>query len=383
MVNSLERHKFRRLAMLRDYNNSDIEYVAEHIGLSVDVVRAWEDGTAEPDIIALRDLAIYVYHTSVDDLLGVNPFTPAVVSTGFLYSGGEEESLVSGFWGHVGILAPGLEKTRWYPIDADEYRYGYRDVQVKGPQQWACIRTLANRVLAINPLAMRRIWFLDEACDGPNEDWEDIIMHNPLEWYRVLDLYLPDHREGSQYDKQTSLKLKKSVSEYIRKRELKTVEGNDYEAALRHWLHDTVIHFTDGTTVSYEISHRDLAVLYSAIDTSHEMNEDDGWGVPKMLHLDHAYMEYQSWFPRDRIAMIDMPMIDLWDAIKREEEENDMVPDWAEWEEKHLVSGRRSTRRPSAPAVGVKLDGPSSKQRGGPRGPRKRVLTPRKPTTTQ
>ena len=101
-------NKFKEFRQARGYTQ---EKVAEMLRTTQQTVARWESGRAEPSLAALRDLAV-IFSTSVDDLLGRNPFSDAAVTNSyFSLDDGDEH-----FWGHFGVLLAGEKYTRWYPI---------------------------------------------------------------------------------------------------------------------------------------------------------------------------------------------------------------------------------------------------------------------------
>src|ERR1700761_1092343 len=145
----------------------------------------WEGGKIDPPTAALRDLSL-MFETSVDYILGRDESRPATSRYYILANDAD------GFWGHLGLHLPGNEKTSWFPITygvANRLR-GHLKIGAGAPD-WLIAQTLDNHVLVFQPAKMERIWLLDDACDGPQDDWEWNAPLTgetglPLEIYRAM-----------------------------------------------------------------------------------------------------------------------------------------------------------------------------------------------------
>ncbi|SPF33069.1 putative Cro regulatory protein [Syntrophobacter sp. SbD1] len=288
--------RLKELRLARNYSQAQL---AEMLKTTQQTIARWETGKSEPNIAALRDLA-FIFGTSVDDLLGKNPLSDKVTTADYFLlfkdKGGQD-----GYWGNLGALLPGQDKTRWYPItlgSANAISHSLANLEVT---QWLCVKTLNNRMLALNPTKLRRIWFLDEACDPPDDDWEvdwDSIEGNPLELYRALYDYFndPDFKANS------SDAFVATVEDVIKEHDL------DEEKVFKLTKH-TFVYMADGKVASYWAEGNHLWDFIVSIE-----NED----VPLMISLADAAGDFESYYPNNGIAMIDMALMEVMEAAKED-----------------------------------------------------------------
>jgi transcriptional regulator with XRE-family HTH domain len=289
----------KMLKTLRESHHYTQKQLAELLKTTQQTIARWESGKAEPSLSALRELAM-IFGTSVDDLLGKNPFSEKVTSTSMHVLG--REAVEDGFWGHVGLLLHGQQRTKWFPItlgtvDGISEKLG----SLKRDNEWLCVPTLSNRMLAVNPTRIRRIWLLDDGCDAP-DDWSDEAKENysgnPLEFYRGLDARF-------SYDDD----FKTTCSEALQQIIEDFVKVNDLDEEKAHrMLHHTNIYMIDGNTTSYWADDTDLANLVFNIDLGE---------VPLMIRLDALGDHFNSYYPAASLSVMDMPLIDVMDATKK------------------------------------------------------------------
>jgi transcriptional regulator with XRE-family HTH domain len=162
-----------RLKELRRQAGFTQAQLAQMLRTTQQTVGRWESGKVEPDIATLRDLAM-IYGTSVDDILGQNPLTGAkTITSNHVFFRGDEEGEKGCFWGHLGVRFPGQSKSSWYPItlsQAEQLDEFFANADPDHP--WVTVRSLNNRFLLLNVLAVPRLVLLDEAADQPDDDWE-------------------------------------------------------------------------------------------------------------------------------------------------------------------------------------------------------------------
>ena len=97
-----------RLKELRVKFNMTQKELAERLEMSQQAIAKWENGTAEPTVKNLRELAI-IFGISVDDLLG----NSRIIKTSHLcsYEPKKNEDIeFDGFWGNLGIKIKGQKK---------------------------------------------------------------------------------------------------------------------------------------------------------------------------------------------------------------------------------------------------------------------------------
>jgi hypothetical protein len=302
---------------------------------SQQTIGRWEAGKAEPNLAALRDLAL-IFGTSVDDLMGMGSSQRKIPTTTYhLLAKGEQD----GFWGHIGLRI-GERPSMWFPVTASTVTsVGQALVNVEGPQTWIGFETLANKFVAFRPTALRKVWLLDDACDQPDGDWEVELPYQglPLEMYRAFD-QLSDTpiAEETWVEAAAVLPRKNEAGEVVGDleawraflKDLGDVFGGEaseiflsnvaetfilerlYEDERYYaYLHHTKVCFVDGTSETFWVEGEDLADFAFAVEI------DD---LPKMLRLEHFGGSAEPYYSTDQIAVVVMPLIDLLDAQKEE-----------------------------------------------------------------
>jgi transcriptional regulator with XRE-family HTH domain len=295
-------NKFKEFRQARGYTQ---EKVAEMLQTTQQTVARWESGRAEPNLATLRDLAV-IFSTSIDDLLGKNPFSDkAVTNSYFSLDNGDEH-----FWGHLGVLLPGEQYTRWYPItlkqaDLIDAAIG----RISPDEPWLAVSTLNNRMLLINVPEVHQIHTLDDNADEVADDWElgwDSYQGHSLEVYRALvdwALGIPDDEENREYSKT----FKEGLRELIKEEELT-------EDLICERIINTHIHFTNGQLRHSTPAENNL--LSALIQT--ECSTGD-----IVFDLSDPDIGLTSYIPAKVIRMLDMPLYQIMDAAKQEHEEMD------------------------------------------------------------
>jgi len=270
-------------------------------------VARWESGKATPSVSALRDLAT-IYSTSVDDILGKNPFSEKVVTNTYYILQNEDD----GFWGHLGLLGPHRVKSTWYPITEGERQRLWRHLRSTEDTDWFVFTSLNNRIVAFRASMMKRVWLLDDACDEPKGDWDwkthwDDYAGLPKEVYRAMSEWAWDQVGGlDEFEDNNSPTLRKIALKHINDAGL-TEKPEEVLAVLHH----TKIHLNDGTVFDYEA---DPDELWSTI-------QDLELEAHRMLYIPSDGGEFESFFPASELCWIDMPLIDVEKAAQRSIEE--------------------------------------------------------------
>lgn len=293
----MERIKALRVA--RNFTQRDL---ATMLRTTQQTIARWESGKAEPSVSALRDLAT-IFSTSVDDLLGKNPFSDKLVTNSYYILQDEGD----GFWGHLGLLVPGQDKSTWYPITNGERERVWRHLR-SDENDWLVVTSLNNRILTFRADRMQRVWLLDDACDQPSEDWEwktlwDDYSGLPKELYRAMSEWAWDQVGGlDDFSENNSPTLQEIAIDKIKEANLL-----DQPERILEVIHHTKIHMMDSAHYGYEV---DPDELWSAIQNV----EID---APKMFYLPKAGGDFDSFFPSAQVALIDMPLIDVEEAAKK------------------------------------------------------------------
>jgi len=287
----------KRLKELRQTFGYTQEQLAEMLRTTPQSIARWETGKAEPSFSALRDLAM-IFGTSVDDLVGGNPLSDSITTTAYTLLLNEKHD---GCWGNAGVLLPGQQHTRWYPITSREHSRIKNSLDSKSG--WLCFSTLNNRMVVMNAAKVKRVVFLDEACDQPFGDWEvgwDTVEGRPLELYRALEEYAV--REDGQLEESASPQLISILEELVKE------NGWDEKTILKITT-ETNIWFADGSQMSYHVDEDDLWSLVSSV----EIESDE-----RMISLYDENTGMESFFSRDALALVEMPLLHVMDAARRE-----------------------------------------------------------------
>jgi len=285
VLNTLIGGILKKLKELRTEAGFTQEKLSDMLSVSQQTIARWETGKAEPNIAALRDIAV-IFGTSVDDLIefGKTGTKPSTVN--YFIFGNDE-----GFWGHLGLLVSGSSKTRWFPISLNTANSITRLINTEGTK-WLVVDTLNNRLLAINLSEVNRLWLLDDADNQIEGDWEldwDGYQGYAGEIYKAIEDLIVD--EGALVEvEEYSETLRNIVSEISEEKNLNSEKA-------RALICNTHIHFKDGSTASFEVEPEDL------------------YGVPLFLNEDNNSMiqmtryggRADSFFSPSTIRWIDIP----------------------------------------------------------------------------
>lgn len=290
----------QKLKSLRKSHNYTQKYLADKLDTTQQTIARWESGKATPSVKVLSDLTI-IFGTSIDSLLGKDPLSKKVIFHHLEYICREDEN-IDYFWGHFGVLLNSRKHTYWFPITLEEesrIRNALDNMEDPPDHRWITVRTLNNRILAINPFKVNRIWLLDEAAGYPEDDWQielDQYTGYPAEIYRSINEFTEkDPHEISQN------------FQSIIKGVLKELEENDID--LFDFLNDTKIHFVNGKCTSFFVTPHHLSHLLFLIDGDSPLG---------MIKLEDYGMQYPNYFPAEALSMIDMPQMEVLDEIKTE-----------------------------------------------------------------
>ena len=331
----------KRLKQLREGANYSQQQLASMLKTTQQTIGRWESGKAEPNLSALRDLAL-IFGTSVDDLLGVNPMRGKVSSTTYhLFTQGAQD----GCWGHIGLKFDATP-SQWFPVTAGTIdRVRGELVNIEDQQAWISFETLANKFVAFRPTAVRKIWLLDDACDQPEGDWELDLPYQglPLEMYRAFEQLhdLPispeawetaatkipktDHdgklesgdptawesfvKEVHQnFDEEASEPFLGAVAERFAEERL-----YDQDHFYRY-MHYTAVHFVDGDTEAFWVEAGDLNDFVFELDME---------SVPAIVRLEHFGGSAEPYYSSSRMTAVVMPLLDLMDARKESNDADD------------------------------------------------------------
>jgi transcriptional regulator with XRE-family HTH domain len=287
--------KFKEYRQARGYTQ---ENVAEMLKTTQQTVARWETGKAEPSLAHLKDLAV-IYGTSVDDLLGRNPLSTAVVTNSyFSLDGGREH-----FWGHLGVRLPTDKFTRWFPITMARADYVDRAIAMADTDKpWIVVPTLNNRLLLINVPQVQYVYMLDDDADQVGGDWElgwDSYQGHSIDVYRALASRAYGELDEDEYSESFRLGLE----DLIKEQELD-------EDAIRERVLETVVHFQNGTE---RRGTPDADGLWAAVvDAEHSSPSD------LVFDLSEPDIGLTVYIPTSSVRMVDMPLYQVMDAARSE-----------------------------------------------------------------
>ena len=277
--------------------------LATQLHTTQQTIARWEKGDPEPSLANLRDLA-YVLKTTVGALLA-DPWTSHQSSNYHLMLK-ENENGLDGFWGNLGILPAGREKSTWYPITVGTFENIALLVEHTEPFQF---ETLNNKLVLVNPNHVKRYATLDEAADAFPDDWE-------LEWhefgYESLEIYdaLEAYYEELWYpnaEKKLSENLRGIVKELVRAHNLDENRILELTSGIR-------IFFNDGAIEKHTLTNFDfIDHMMFSICSSDEF--------PETITIEDD--DYSMYIPTDSISLIEFPLLKANEVMKRMNSDDD------------------------------------------------------------
>ena len=196
----------KKLKQLRESMNVTQQELAKALNTTQQTIARWESDKSQPDIAALKDLAVF-FQTSVDDLLEYSKTGKHIRSS--LYTIGKAES--DGFWGHVGIKVADNPSV-WFPVTASTAdRLEAVLANIENVNEWVSFPTLANQYVSVHPSEVSSIRILDDAMDHPQDDWK---LTYP---YEGLSLELYKGFEDLAFVELTEEQMKKVVRLHTKK----------------------------------------------------------------------------------------------------------------------------------------------------------------------
>lgn len=320
----------KNLKQLRESSKFTQKDLALMLHTTQQTIARWETGKAEPNLAALRDLAL-IFETSVDALLGNDPFQKKIQTTRYHLFASEEQD---GFWGHIGLKFNGA--TRWFPVTASAVSNARNELrEIESDEQWICFFTLSNKYIAFRPSAMEQVWLLDDACDAPEDEWNIDGPYEglPLEMYRAFKMLNELSLSAEEWETAFAMlpkeigsdeesaawktfchslmeKLKTDVSDrFISVVAMHFLEMKLYNPDLYNLYMDyTTLHFTNNQKIEFMASPENLKNFIYGIEDEPQC---------KLANFSLTNDE-DCFFPLQRISAVEMPLIDFIDAIKGE-----------------------------------------------------------------
>lgn len=297
----------KQLRQAREYNRLTQAELAEHLGTTQQTIARWESGKAEPNLAALRDLAICL-HTTVDNLLGREPILEHQTTNPLSWLTGDK----SGYWGNIGLHLPHSKFSTWYPITTSTMERLFGELQSVETATWISFQTLNNKMVICRPTTLHAFTFLDEAEDEVDGDWEvgpDEIEGLPQEIYECLEYLMWRGLGGGSEEEEFSDNLIACTEDIIKEYQLN-------EDRLMQMCVKTRITHTDGTSRLLYASSKQLADIMFYFDIG-----IDSTGS-KMLHLDDNDGDHSVFVSLDLISRLEVPLIALKKGLEKQAAED-------------------------------------------------------------
>ncbi|WEF23654.1 helix-turn-helix transcriptional regulator [Paracoccus sp. S3-43] len=285
----------KNLKALREKSRLTQTELAQRVGTTQQTIARWEAGKAEPNLAALRDLAICL-GTTVDGLVGRTSVIAHQTTDPFAWISGDE----SGYWGNIGLRLPQASFSRWYPITTTTMRRLSSDLQSVAADNWISFQTLNNKMVCCRPASVKAFTFLDEAEDQIEGDWQvgpADVEGWPMEVYGCLE-HLMYERHSVRANDQFSDKLIHLANTLIGDHDLD-------DEKLEEMCVDTRVIYTDGTSSLFCCSPDRLADIVAQVDLGFDLDDS------AMLHLDDKHGDHSVFISTGLVSLMELPLIIL------------------------------------------------------------------------
>ncbi len=297
------RYPYIRAKNMRRMLRVSSERISQATNISLERLQAIESGESAT-LAELRDLA-FCFGTSVRGLLGTGIF-PAQISTMDLILQTDAESAqrdISGFWGHLGILASNMDKYLWFPITRNTRKSIYHDSQ----NNYIVVPCMNNKVLLLNMKYINELILLDDACDEPsfaNWDYHVDCGEIPPVVYEVLEDYWYEAGYSSSED---------SISSNLRLiLDALTTEKQWDEDSLYELTTLSTLYFKDGHTRPVEIDFHCDENVSSTLSILYDFDETD---PPESMLLFQDTNGAEIMVKLDNISIMELPLHKVEEAI--------------------------------------------------------------------
>ncbi len=266
----------------------------------------WENGTSEPSLSNLRDLA-YALGTTTSVLIGESHASRQNSLYNLIFS--QEKLDLEGFWGNVGILPANRTKSIWYPITLETVNRILERSEEGIPFMF---ETLNNKLVFINPKHVKRIVSLDDDGDAFPNDWE-------LSWHEsgcespaifdALEIYLQETYWDEEADPDNTL------SDHLRAVVEKLIEEHNLdEEAIIQLISGMRVIYADGSMESFTLQEfGSIVSLFFEFDTG---------VIPSTMTIDNE--EYTLSLPVEGFSIVEFPRKKVMEAMDAMHEEMEM-----------------------------------------------------------
>jgi transcriptional regulator with XRE-family HTH domain len=297
----------KQLRLARERHGLTQSQLADGLGTTQQTIARWEAGKAEPNLAALRDLAICL-DTTVDVLLGRPSLLEHQTTNPVAWLSGDK----SGYWGNIGVRLPHNKFSTWYPITTSVMERVFRELQNVEMNTWISFQTLNNKMVICRPSRLPALTFLDEAEDQIEDDWKvgpDDVEGWPQEIYECLEYLMWEDLGDPSNGNEFSDKLISTTEDLIRE------YGFDHQKLMERCVKTQITH-TDGTTRWLHVSSERLAHAMFFFDIG---IEDSG---SMMLHLDDEDGDHSVFLSLDLISRLEFPLLALKKGMQDQQGDN-------------------------------------------------------------
>lgn len=304
------KNRYSRSKSLQEKLRIDDISLAQFAGVPVTRLKEIEAG-ADANIAELRDLALAL-RTNVRTILGNNYFPIQLSVASYVlkdYDTDKNEQLSGvGFWGHIGILPLGADEYFWYPITTGIRSMVYTMLE----QEYLVVPCMNNKVLLLNMKNIKKIVFLDEACDAPSlGNWKcDVDCGEiPLVVYEALDDYWNYEINGEKIPENViSPSFYTFLKEYISEKKID----------IEDLLYTTTIYYKNGQEEDVWIDFSCEENISENIELIYDFGE---------LPLNEKFWFYQdineieTFLNSDIFAFMELPLLEVENKICKELDE--------------------------------------------------------------
>ena len=306
MLLSNVKNEFIRFGTFKNIMSISSENISNLTGISMERLERIEMGE-QATIAELRDVALCL-STSVRSVLGTNFFATQISALGDYIdlANDEHEKDLSGFWGHIGILANNADKYHWYPITGKTRKDLYNAID----GSFVVVPCMNNRVLFLNMENINSVVFLDDACDGPdNLDWDCNVGEGeiPLVIYDALEDYLTYPDKKYIKTEELSVFFYEFLERYI--------EDNKWdEDYLYMLLNDSIIHYSDGRIENSKIVFNEFDTISLEVENVYSFAPDY---APDKIVMCEDEDGAEHIVNLSKISFMDLPLLKVENEICR------------------------------------------------------------------
>ncbi len=326
----------KNIKILRQHNKYTQSELAKMLNTTQQNVARWETGISKPPIDTLKDLQM-IFKVSLNEIISdKKPILKKYHDFFPTYKHGSLEA-TNAFWGDVGFKIPNSNDKLWFRISSKNYIEARQNIQLLYSQDefentdlnLSVIETLEHQTVFLVMQNLNSIDFQDDAGDSADQ-W-DYYKDRPLLENSYLELVADYYHEPEKFNKETSDKLKKIISEDINNFNW----GEDGTSFFRKYYYTTKVYFKDGSMREFNFNERDLNYLYHTFRDPHQLKDDLALGMKFNFNNHFVVLDdddgQEIYLSKKNISLIIVPNRAFspernfeWEDIEREEKEDKM-----------------------------------------------------------